>query len=81
MENDRFLLTKKVIVDKLPETMGTRPNVNSHGPVKIERSAAEVHEAYLSKVQEIRMKKKDEDEAKFRAAAQESMIRNFVKKL
>ena len=47
MENDRFLLTKKVIVDKLPDTMGTRPQINSLGPVKVERSAAEVHEAYL----------------------------------
>lgn len=80
MENDRFMMTKKVIVDKLPDTNGIRPKINTLAPIFVERSAADVHEAYLQKVQELRMKKIAEDEAKFRAAAQESMIRNFVKK-
>ena len=39
-----------------------------------------MHEAYLAKVQELRIKKKEDDEKAMRAAAQESMIRNFVKK-
>ena len=39
-----------------------------------------MHDAYLAKVQELRIKKKEDDEKALRVAAQESMIRNFVKK-
>lgn len=80
MENDRFMVTKKVVVDRLPETVGRNPDVNDQAPVKIERSAADVHEAYIKRVKEMRTKKKEEDDARQRAAAQENMISNFVKK-
>jgi len=47
MENDRYLLTKKVIIDKLPDTNGLRPKIGLNSPARVEVSAAEVHEVYL----------------------------------
>ena len=79
MEHDRYMITRKVAVDKLPDTVNKRVKV-IQGPAKIERSAAEVHEAYLAKIEEFRRSKREEMEAKIRAANQENMIRNFVKK-
>ena len=39
-----------------------------------------MHEAYLARVQELRMRKHEDDEKARIQAAQDSLIRNFVKK-
>jgi len=44
------MITKKVAIDKLPDPMQRRAHVNDKIPIQIERSAADVHEAYLQKV-------------------------------
>ena len=54
MDNDRFLVTKKVALDKLPDPKDRRPVINDQIPIKIERSAAEMHEAYLARVAELK---------------------------
>ena len=55
-ENDRFLVQKKVKVEALPETMRSAARVPDvkHMETKIITSAAEVHEAYLQRISEIR---------------------------
>ena len=80
MENDKFLVTKKVAVDKLPDPKDRRAQINDQIPIKIERSAAEMHEAYLARIQELKLRKQEDDEKARIREAQDSLIRNFVKK-
>ena len=82
MENDRFLVTRKVNLAALPDSSLAQPQIPDPSmiPAKIERSAKDVHEAYLARIKEIQAKRKHEDELKRIAEAQESMLRNFVKK-
>ena len=49
MENDRFLITRKVNLGNLPDNIKPQPDVPNLKkiPTTIERSAKEVHEAYL----------------------------------
>ena len=52
IENDRFVLVKKVAVDKLPDPVSHILEINDQTPTRVERSAAEVHEEYLERVKE-----------------------------
>ena len=52
MEYDRYMVTKRVQIEKLPDPMGRKLIGNVRGPVKIERSADEAHQEYLEKVRE-----------------------------
>lgn len=49
MENDRFMITKKVNLANLPDTMSPQPDIPNIKkiPTTIERSAKEVHEMYM----------------------------------
>ena len=66
MENDRFLVTKKVNLAALPDSGTNQVQISNTGniPTKIERSAQEVHEAYLARIKEMKARRKIEDEAK-----------------
>ena len=66
MENDRFLLQKKVNVAQLPDPSNKVPTIQDPAlmTTTVEQSAAEVHEAYLSKIVEIREKRKIAEEKK-----------------
>ena len=68
MENDRFMITKKVIVDQLPDPKkksikAPLNKITTH----IEVSAQEVHEAYLKQIEEMRSNRKKQEEAKRQA--------------
>ena len=52
MEYDRYMVTKKVQIDKLPDPMGRKLVGNERGPARIEKSASQAHHEYLEKVQE-----------------------------
>ena len=62
MDNDRFLQTKKVNVEKVPDTSKNSALVSPHFETKIERSAKEVHEAYLKRIGEIKAKKRQDEQ-------------------
>lgn len=66
MENDRYLITKKVNLAALPDPSKKQATVGdpSQIPLIIERSAQEVHEAYMKRIEEIKLKKKADEEAK-----------------
>lgn len=66
MENDRFLVTKKVNLANLPDPGKQQAQVveNSLKSTTIERSAQEVHDAYLAKIAEMKVKRKQEEEAR-----------------
>lgn len=82
LENDRFLITKKVNVAALPDTMKKQPDVPLDKiETKIERTAQEAHETYLKRIQQLRQKKKAEDEERRLLEQQEYMLRNLGKKL
>ena len=52
MEFDRYMVQKKVQIEKLPDPMGRKLVANARGPIKVEKSAAEAHEEYLQLIQE-----------------------------
>ena len=80
MENDRFLLQKKVNVATLPEQKSAKVQDPALMTTTVEQSAKEVHAAYLSKIVEIRVKRKADEDRKKHAEAQEHLMRNFNKK-
>lgn len=55
-ENGRYLITRKVNVENLPSKSTKSAQVSDVTKIKatVERSAQEVHEAYLKKIAEIR---------------------------
>lgn len=81
MEQDRFVVTKKVNVGNLPETLqqSVVPNTDNI-PAKVERSAKEVHEAYMVKVEKLKAIRLATEEKTRMVANQESIIRSFNKK-
>ena len=65
MDNDRYLVTKKVNLGSLPDQANSAQVCDvSKIKVTIERSAQEVHETYVKKIQEMRAKKAQENEAR-----------------
>ena len=54
------------------------PNLDE--PVTVERSAKEVHEAYLRRIQQMQAIRKQAEEFKKQAEMQESIIQKFTKK-
>ena len=47
IDADRFLITKKVNPSALPDPSRLQPVINDQFRTKIEKTAAEMHEAYL----------------------------------
>lgn len=66
MENDRFMVTKKINVGALPDPSHYQAQVGDPSTIKttLERSAQEVHEAYLARIQELKAKRKQDEENK-----------------
>ena len=50
IDNDRFLVTKKVNVQALPEHMKKPLEISDHIETRIEVSAKDVHEQYLVRI-------------------------------
>ena len=81
LENDRFLITKKVRVEALPDTIRQGLDVPLDKiSTKIERTAEEAHQAYLFKIQQLRLKKKADEEERRKIEEQEYMLKNFGKR-
>ena len=65
MENDRFMITKRVNIDSLPDPKKKQVKVPLNKiTTHIEVSAKEVHEAYLRQIEEMRLNRKKQEEAK-----------------
>ena len=70
MENDRYVITKKVNVAKLPDPAKKQATIPHPDTIiaKIERSAQEVHEAYMNRIKEIQTSRLADQEASRLAA-------------
>ena len=66
MENDRFVVTQKVNLAKLPDPTKKQAVVEDPTKIKanVEKSGLEMHEAFVSRIKELRAKREEAEKQK-----------------